>query len=76
MAIHFNKQNRLFQLDTDHTSYVIGIVDEENFVGHVYYGSRIRPQDLSYLMRIYEAPFVPSKNNRDRTSFLDAFPME
>ena len=76
MAIHFNKQNRLFQLDTDHTSYVIGSVDEENFVGHVYYGSRVRPQDLSYLMRIYEAPFVPSKNNRDRTSFLDAFPME
>lgn len=29
MAINFNKQNRLFQLDTDHTSYVIGIVDEE-----------------------------------------------
>ena len=46
MAINFNEKNRLFQLDTDNTSYVIGIVDEENFVGHVYYGSRIRPQDI------------------------------
>lgn len=76
MAVKFDEKHRLFQLDTKNTSYVIGIVDKENFVGHVYYGKKLKTQDLTYLMRIYEAPFVPSENNRDRTSFLDAFPME
>ena len=76
MAIHYLEKEQLFWLDTKNTSYVIGIVDDEQFVGHVYYGKKIRKQDASYLMRTTEAPFVPSKNNRDRTSFLDCFPME
>ena len=76
MAISYLEKERLFWLDTARTSYVIGIVDEENFVGHAYYGKKIRKQDASYLMRTLEAPFVPSKNNRDRTSFYDSFPTE
>lgn len=76
MAITYLEKEQLFQLDTKHTSYVIGIADEEKFIGHVYYGRKIRPQDAHYLMRTGEAPFVPSKNNRDRVSFLDCFPME
>jgi alpha-galactosidase len=76
MNITYNQENRIFKLDTAHTSYCIGIVDEENFVGHVYYGRKLADDNLSYLMRTEEAPFVPSENNRDRTSFLDAFPME
>lgn len=67
---------RVFKLDTPNTSYMIGIVDEENFVGHIYYGDYLEDVDLRYLMRIDEAPFVPSRNNRDRVSFLDCFPME
>ena len=76
MNITYNEQNRVFKLDTAHTSYCIGIVDEENFVGHIYYGSKLEEDNLAYLMRTAEAPFVPSQNNRDRTSFLDTFPME
>jgi alpha-galactosidase len=76
MAIHYLEKEKLFWLDTKNTSYVIGIVDREQFVGHAYYGKKLRKQDASYLMRTAEAPFVPSKNNRDRTSFLDCFPME
>ena len=38
MAVNYLEENRLFQLDTNNTSYIIGIVDEENFIGHVYYG--------------------------------------
>lgn len=76
MNITYNEQNRIFKLDTAKTSYCIGIVDEENFIGHVYYGRKLADDNLVYLMRTEEAPFVPSKNNRDRTSFLDAFPME
>ena len=76
MNITYNEQNKIFKLDTANTSYCIGIVDEENFVGHVYYGRKLEDDNLAYLMRTEEAPFVPSLNNRDRTSFLDSFPME
>ena len=76
MAITYLEEERLFQLDTENTSYIIGIVDEENFVGHVYYGKKIRCTNAAYLMRTGEAPFVPSVNNRERLSFLDSFPME
>lgn len=76
MGIFFDEKTRQFQLDTVHTSYLLGIVDEEGFLGHIYYGKKIGRQDARYLMRTGEAPFVPSKNNRDRVSFLDCFPME
>ena len=66
----------LFKLDTSDTSYVIGVVDEEQFLGHIYYGQRLNDHRLTHLLRIKEPPFVPSKNNRDRCSFLDSFPME
>ena len=76
MNISYNEQNRVFKLDTANTSYCIGIVDEENFVGHIYYGRKLTEDNLVYLMRTTEPPFVPSQNNRDRTSFLDTFPVE
>ena len=76
MNITYNEKNRVFKLDTAHTSYCIGIVDEENFVGHIYYGRKLTEDNLVYLLRTMEAPFVPSQNNRDRNSFLDTFPTE
>ena len=76
MNITYNEKNRIFKLDTPHTTYCIGVVDDDGFLGHVYYGRSLKSDDLAYLMRTDEAPFVPSKNNRDRTSFLDTFPME
>lgn len=76
MKIQYFEEYRLFKLDTEHSSYVIGIADEENFIGHVYYGTRIHDMDISYLMRTGEAPFVPSKNAGERAAFLDSFPAE
>ncbi len=78
MGIQYFKKQRIFKLDADKTSYIIGIVDEEQFVGHVYFGRRISDENImaDSLMRIDESPFVPSKNNRDRLSFYDAFPSE
>ena len=34
MAITYFEKERIFKLDTPASSYVIGIVDKENFVGH------------------------------------------
>ena len=67
---------KLFKLDTKNTSYVIAVVDDEQFLGHVYYGQKLNDYHLDHLLRIEEGPFVPSRNNRDRGSFLDSFPME
>ena len=76
MGIQYFEKERIFKLDTSASSYVIGIVDDENFVGHVYYGKKLKDHNIGYLMRTEEAPFVPSTNARDRLSFLDSFPME
>ena len=76
MAIRYSEQTRSFQLDTKAASYVIGIVDAENFVGHAYFGKKLGEDDVTYLLRCGENPFTPERNTRDRLSFLDSFPME
>ena len=76
MSIKYNEKTGVFKIDTPNTSYIFGLVDEEKFVGHIYYGRKLGDDDVTYLMRTGENPFVPSKNGRDRNSFLDAFPME
>ena len=80
MAIEYNQNiseeiKAIFKLDTPHTSYVIGVVDEEQFLGHIYYGQRLKDYHLAHVLRVKEGPFVPSKNNRDRVSFLDSLLM-
>ena len=76
MAAVFLKEEKIFKLDTRNTTYVIAAVDDEQFLGHVYYGKKLKEVHLDGLLRIHENPFVPSRNNRDRVSFLDSFPME
>ena len=76
MAINYCEACKCFRLDTEKTTYVIGIADAEKFVGHAYYGKKLGKDDVSYLMRTGEAPFTPETNSRDRLSFLDCFPQE
>lgn len=76
MSIKFFEKHKVFKLDGKNTSYIIAIVDEEQFLGHVYFGKKIVDENVNYLMRTEEGPFVPSKNNRDRVCFYDSFPTE
>jgi alpha-galactosidase len=76
MSIRYNEKNETFRLDANNTSYIIAVVDDEKFLGHVYYGNKIIDEEVNYLMRLEETPFVPGTNNRDRGNFLDSFPME
>ena len=76
MSIRYDETTRIFELDTRNTSYRIGIADDEGFVGHIYYGQKIRSQKCDQFLRTQEAPFVPSENNRERCSFMDTFPTE
>ncbi len=70
MSIKYFESEKILKLDTPASSYVCTVV--EGFLLHVYYGARISDDDVRYLTRIYENPFTPSVNNRDRGSFLDA----
>lgn len=81
MNIRYNQEKRIFKLDTQNSSYLIGIVDKEGFPGHIYYGRKLYDWEdgllePTYLMRNNEPPFVPSVNGRERSAFLDTFPME
>ena len=76
MSIKFFEKHKVFKLDGKDTSYIIAVVDEEQFLGHVYFGKKIMDENVNYLLRTEEPPFVPSKNNRDRVSFYDSFPTE
>lgn len=74
MSISFDSAHDVFSLETPNSSYSIALAD--GFVGHAYYGKKISETDVAYLLRTNEAPFVPSKNERDRLSFYDTFPCE
>lgn len=76
MGITYQESEKILKLDTPNTSYLIGIVGEENHIGHVYYGKKVEDYNLRYLMRLNESPFTPDTNNRDRLSFYDSFPTE
>lgn len=76
MSIQYIEDKKVFKLNTKNSTYLMAVVDKEGFLGHVYYGSRIIDCDMNHLMRIYEPPYTPSVNNRDRVSFYDSFPME
>lgn len=76
MGIIYNRQKRIFKLDTPNTSYVMGVEDSFGYLLHYYYGRKLAHEDVSYLSRTWEAPFTPEKNMRDKLSFLDCAPME
>ncbi|MDD5937361.1 MAG: alpha-galactosidase [Clostridiales bacterium] len=76
MGITYYEDSRVFKLDTPNTSYMIQIVDEEGFLGHMYYGAKLPDTTFGDWLRTKEYPFIPSKNNRERLAFLDALPME
>ena len=66
----------IFKLDTPNTSYMLQAADEDGFILHMYYGRRLRGEITDDLSRIEEPPFLPSKNERERCSFMDCAPFE
>lgn len=77
MSIQYLADQRVFRLDTPHTTYLIAVADAEGFVGQLYYGPRLPAgEDLRALLRLDQAPLPPSRLARERASFNDAFPFE
>lgn len=75
MGIKYIEEKRIFHLDTRRTTYLIGL-SPEGYVGHIYYGKRLKSEGKNYLLRMEEPPFTPSVREREKASFLDFFPME
>lgn len=75
MGIKFVEGKKIFHMDTKRTTYLIGL-SPEGYVGHIYYGRRLRSEGSNYLLRMEEAPFTPSVREREKASFLDSFPAE
>ena len=75
MPVYYNDKKKIFHLDTKNTTYLIGI-SPEGYVGHIYYGGRLYQEVDNYLLRMEEMPFTPSVNQREKSSFLDFYPME
>ncbi len=77
MGIAYLAAERVFQLDTPNTTYLIGIVGTEGFLGHLYYGKKLNSvQGAESLFRLEEPPYTPDTNARERLDFLDTFPTE
>lgn len=75
MGITYSEQEHIFKLDTPNTTYMIGLIDEERFIGHVYYGKKLKDTNLAFWKQMLMGP-IPSRKNRDRVSFMDSFPQE
>lgn len=76
MSIIYDEQKQIFALQAKNSTYLIGLADEGTYVGHIYYGKKMSDIDGMHLLRTEEIPFVPSVNNREKASFLCAFPTE
>ncbi len=75
MGISYFEEKKIFKLDTERTTYLIGL-SPEGYVGHIYYGRRLLGEGSNYLLRMQEPPYTPSVNLREKSSFLDTFPTE
>ena len=75
MGILFDKQQRIFKLDTERTSYLIGLTPE-GYAGHIYYGKKLSRPCGTAALRLAEPPFHPAVNGREKAAFLDSFPTE
>ncbi|MBP5282963.1 MAG: alpha-galactosidase, partial [Lachnospiraceae bacterium] len=77
MGIRFLEDEKIFLLETKDTTYLMAIMGEEGFLGHLYYGKKLENvTGVLALARTEEPPFLPEKNDRDRSSFFDALPFE
>ena len=75
MSVSYEKEKKIFRLETENTTYLIGLTTE-GYIGHIYYGDRLEGEVENYLLRIDEHPFTPSLVKREKSAFLDRFPTE
>ncbi len=76
MPILFDKQQQLFHLQTNATSYVIQLVHDRH-PAHLYWGPRLRQSSVSSLLyQVERCSFSPNYHAEDRTFAFDTLPQE
>lgn len=73
MGIVYDEEQKVFGLCTKSTTYLCGLTEDGNYLGHIYYGKRMKDLAASYLLRTDEPPFTPETNLREKASFMGYF---
>ncbi len=73
MAIHFDAPSRTFRLDAKDTSYMFGVLDDEGFLVHCYWGPKLTDNDAGMFYRQIPSP---ASHERERASIMDVMPQE
>ena len=74
--IIFDEKEKIFKIDTENTSYVMGVIDEKYLV-HIYYGKKLTGTHLAYLLDMDKEELSEIHiNYGEKSSFLDRLPME
>lgn len=76
MGIVYDEEQKVFGLHTKSSTYLCGLTEDGNYLGHIYYGKRMKDLAVSYLLRTDEPPFTPETNLREKASFMGCFPQE
>ncbi len=76
MAIHYEKEERIFTLETARTTYQMK-VDDFGFLLHLYYGGKVEGS-MEYLLTYSDRGFSgnPYDTGLDRTYSMDVLPQE
>ena len=71
----FSEDILTFTLNAGNTTYSFAVL-ENGMPAHLYYGSRVEDDDLTYLLRLDQHPWTTKVNARDECAILDVLPME
>lgn len=73
--ITYNAKNRTFYLETESSSYIIGVL-QSGIVTHIYYGTRIPQDDMSYYIQNTSCQFSPKLKEGEFVGYIDTIPQE
>ncbi len=75
MSIAYNEKERVFQLDTAHSSYLMQIM-RDRYLAHLGWFGRIREWAGRREIPIHDRSFSPNPDPLDRSFSLDSIPLE
>lgn len=72
-GIYFDEENKIFQLVTERTSYVMAVVD--GYLGQLYYGKKLDIMPHTDVLRLNESAYIRG-NSGEKCGFMDSFSFE
>lgn len=75
MTIYFDKETKTFHLQTNQSSYLFQVVNND-YLAHLYWGKRVRSTSMPKSLRYIDRGFSGNPNKEDRTFSLDTLPQE